>query len=84
MTMSGVQISNKQIGEAYTPTLLNDDWKQGVPLLSERGQRGEKGFEEAKKACCNSSRPTTSQTQLDSPPEIVQVAETEMCVDSYL
>ena len=53
-------------------------------LLKERGQRDEKGFEETTTRCCRSSRPTTSQTQLDSQPETVQRAQKERCGVSCL
>jgi len=52
--------------------------------LKQRGQRDEKGCEEVAKDCCNSSRPTTSQTQLDWPSETVEMDETEMCVEFCL
>ena len=50
--------------------------------LRQRGQRDEKGFEEVTTVCCSSPHPTTSQTQLDSPPGTVQTVETEMWVES--
>jgi len=68
----GISIHNSGIAE---PTMSPP---------KQRGQKDEKGYEEAPEELRKSSRPTTSRTQLDLPLETAEMDVKEMCVDCAL